>query len=249
MSSSSNFHNAQHTTIGDHANLQAVAGNLTITHHNNYHSSERDLITVNGRTIRRVIDGDIIFRRLLSSKVLSINTKPEGASTSTELQVFKIKKTVQTAKIVGRREKFTATTFELIGDEKNRDEFVKLVKKVLKAAMCRRSALLTQIFAVAESDALTMIVHDELANGNEFADRYWQNNSIVFYYITYTFVCSALGIVVLTEEYSLDCCDWILAGRRDCYISSELASLQSFALLSSTYPVLGSRLSELSSIS
>ncbi|KAL0064785.1 hypothetical protein AAF712_008332, partial [Marasmius tenuissimus] len=78
----------------------------------------------NGRTVRRVIDGDIIYQRLLSSKVLSIDMKLEGASTSTESQVFRIKKTVQTAKIVGRRERFTTITLELI-DEKDRDEFVK----------------------------------------------------------------------------------------------------------------------------
>ncbi|KAJ8086050.1 hypothetical protein PM082_004869 [Marasmius tenuissimus] len=70
--------------------------------------------------------------------------------------------------------------------EEDRVEFVKLVKKVLEAAMCRRSALLTQIFAVAESDALTLIAHDELANGIEFAGRYWQKNWIVYYYLSYT---------------------------------------------------------------
>ncbi|KAK1218067.1 hypothetical protein PQX77_019264 [Marasmius sp. AFHP31] len=188
MSIPSNFRNAQRTTIGDHANLQAVAGDLTITTNNNnnyYHSSEGGLITINGRTIRRVIDGDIIYRRLLSSKVLSINTKPEGASTSTELQVFRIKKTVQTARLHGRRGKFTATTFELI-DEKDRDDFVKLVKNVLEAAMCQRSTLLTQLFAVAESNGLTLIAHDELANAQEFFGRY-RSNWIVGYYLSYAY--------------------------------------------------------------
>ncbi|KAK1218071.1 hypothetical protein PQX77_019268 [Marasmius sp. AFHP31] len=186
MSIPSNFCNAQHTTIGDNANLQAVAGDLTITTNNNnnyYHSSEGGLITINGRTIRRVIDGDIILRRLLSSKVLSINIKPEGASMSTELQVFRIKKTVQTARLHGRRGKFTATTFELI-DEKDRDEFVKLVKNVVEVAICQRSTLLTQMFAVAESNALTLIAHDELANEQELVGRYW-NNWIVVYYLSY----------------------------------------------------------------
>ncbi|KAK1218074.1 hypothetical protein PQX77_019271, partial [Marasmius sp. AFHP31] len=159
MSIPSNFRNAQHTTIGDNANLQAVAGDLTITTNNNYHSSERDVITINGRTIRRVIDGDVILRRLLSSEVLSISIEPEGTSTSTELQVFKVKKTVQTARLYGHRGKFTATTFELV-DEKDRDEFMKLVKNVLEAAMCQRSTLLTQMFAVAESNGLILIAHD-----------------------------------------------------------------------------------------
>ncbi|KAK1218066.1 hypothetical protein PQX77_019263 [Marasmius sp. AFHP31] len=182
MSIPSNFCNAQHTTIGDDANFYAAAGDLTITH--NHHAPERDLMTINGRTIRRVIDGDIILRRLLSSKVLSISIEPEGTSTSTELQVFKVKKTVQTAKIVGRREKFTAITLELV-DEKDRDKFVKLVKNV-KAAMCQRSILLTQMFAVAESNVLTLVVHDELANALEFYGRY-QNNWIVAYYLIYAY--------------------------------------------------------------
>ncbi|KAK1218061.1 hypothetical protein PQX77_019258 [Marasmius sp. AFHP31] len=181
MSIPSNFRNAQHTTIGDHANLQAVAGNLTITH--NHHAPDRDLITINGRTIRRVIEGDVILRRLLSSKVLSISIEPEGTSTSTELQVFKVKKTVQTARLHGRRGRFTATTFELV-NEKDRDKFVKLVKNVLEAAMCQRSTLLTQIFAVTDSNGLTLIAHDELANGLEFARRHG-NNWIAVYYLSY----------------------------------------------------------------
>ncbi|KAK1221315.1 hypothetical protein PQX77_015879 [Marasmius sp. AFHP31] len=185
MSIPSNFRNAQHTTIGDHANLQAVAGDLMITTNNNYHSSEKDVITINGRTIRRVIDGDIILRRLLSSKVLSISIEPEGTSTSTESQVLQVKKTVQTAKIIGRREKFTAITFELV-DEKDRDKFMRFVKNVLEAAMCQRSTLLTQIFAVAKSNALTMIAHDELANAREFMVWYG-NNWIVYHYLVYAY--------------------------------------------------------------
>ncbi|KAK1216487.1 hypothetical protein PQX77_020904 [Marasmius sp. AFHP31] len=186
MSIPSNFRNAQHTTIGDNANLQAVAGDLTITTNNNYHSLERDVITINGRTIRRVLDGDVILRRLLSSKILLINIQPEGTlSTESLSQVFKVKKTVQTAKIIGRREKFTAITLELI-TEKDRDKFVRFVKNVLEAAMCQRSTLLTQMFAVAESNGLTLIAHDELANGLEFARRYG-NNWIVLYYLDYAY--------------------------------------------------------------
>ncbi|KAJ8086016.1 hypothetical protein PM082_004835 [Marasmius tenuissimus] len=175
--------NAHNTTIGNNANFQTTARDV-ITHH--YHGSESgDLLTMNGRTVRRVIDGDIIYQRLLSSKVLSIDIKPEGASTSTVSQVFRVKKMVQTARLYGHQGRFTATTFEPV-DEKDRDNFVKLVKKVLEAAMCRRSALLTQLFAVAESDALTMIAHDELANGEEFAGRYWGKDWIVLYYLSYT---------------------------------------------------------------
>ncbi|KAK1221962.1 hypothetical protein PQX77_015205 [Marasmius sp. AFHP31] len=175
--------NAQNVSIGDHVNLQAVARDA-ITNHNHYYNTERgDFMTVNGRTIRRVIDGDVILRRLILSKILSISIKPEGPTTSTESQVFKVKKTVQTARLHGHQGKYTAITFELV-DQKDRNKFVKLVKNVLEAAICQRSALLTQIFAVAESNGLTVIVHDELADGEEFLDRDW-NSWIVFYYLTY----------------------------------------------------------------
>ncbi|KAK1215777.1 hypothetical protein PQX77_021615 [Marasmius sp. AFHP31] len=102
---------------------------------------------------------------------------------STALQAFKVKKTVQTAEIIGRQEKFTATTLEPV-DEKDRDEFVKLVKNVLEAAMCQRSALLTQMFAVADSSGLILIVHDELADGTEIFNRY-RKSWIVSYYLNY----------------------------------------------------------------
>ncbi|KAK1219025.1 hypothetical protein PQX77_018277 [Marasmius sp. AFHP31] len=114
------FSNAQGTTVGDHANFQTVFGNSTTNH---YHNSEReDRLTLRGRTVRKVIDGDIIFQRVLLSEVLSVNVKPEGASTSTESQVIKIKKMEQTAEIYGYQGKFTATSFEPV-DEKDRGKF------------------------------------------------------------------------------------------------------------------------------
>ncbi|KAK1221965.1 hypothetical protein PQX77_015208 [Marasmius sp. AFHP31] len=175
--------NAQNVSMGDNPYIQSVARDA-ITNHNHYYNMERgDFVTVNGRTIRRVIDGDVIFRRLLSSEVLSIGIKPKRAPMSTGLQAFKVKKTRQTAEIIGRRGKFTATTLELI-DEKDRDEFVKLVNSVLEAAMCQRSAQLTQMFAVAESSGLTLIIHDELADGQEFVGRY-RKSWIVLYYLYY----------------------------------------------------------------
>ncbi|KAK1221972.1 hypothetical protein PQX77_015215 [Marasmius sp. AFHP31] len=145
--------NAQNVSMGDNAYIQSVARDA-ITNYNHYCNTERgDFMTVNGRTIRRVIDGDVILRRLILSKVLSISIKPEGPTTSTESQVFKVKKTVQTARLYGHRGKFTAITLEPV-DEKDRDEFVKLVKNVLDAAMCQRSALLTQMFANVTMESL-----------------------------------------------------------------------------------------------
>ncbi|KAK1228939.1 hypothetical protein PQX77_008013, partial [Marasmius sp. AFHP31] len=184
---STRFSNAKGWTIGAHANFQAVTGNSTIIHNHNNPERE-DRVTAHGRTVRRIIDGDIIFQRVLSSEVLSVNVKPDGASTSTESQVVKVKKMEQTAKLYGHRGKFTGTSFEPV-HEKDREQFKQIVKVVLEAAMCGRSALLKQVFAVAESkNAMTMIAHDaELANGLQFMHQYWgRGGQLGFYYLNTT---------------------------------------------------------------
>ncbi|KAK1218056.1 hypothetical protein PQX77_019274 [Marasmius sp. AFHP31] len=187
---STRFYNAQGWTIGAHANFQTVAGNSSSTTniYNNPSLEREDRVTVHGRTVRKVIDGDINFQRVLSSEILSVNIKPDGAS---ESQVVKVKKMEQTAKIYGYRGKFTATSFEPV-DEKDREEFKEMVKVVLEAAMCGRSALLKQVFAVAESEnAMTLVAHDELENGFQFSNQYRGKDLIVLYYLDYT-----LGIAI-----------------------------------------------------
>ncbi|KAK1225370.1 hypothetical protein PQX77_011695 [Marasmius sp. AFHP31] len=174
------FSDAQGTTVGDYANFQTVFGNSTT---NYYHNSERD--DRHGRTVRRIIEGDINFQRILSSKILSVNSKLKGTSTPMGLQVVKVKKMEQTATICGYRGKFTATSFEPVA-EKDRESFNEIMKAVLEAAMRGRSALLKQVFAVVESNVMTLIAHDELANGLEFACRYEGKEGIVFYYLVYT---------------------------------------------------------------
>ncbi|KAL0056739.1 hypothetical protein AAF712_016653, partial [Marasmius tenuissimus] len=114
---SSYLSNARDTTIGANANFQTVAGNSTITHNNNYISERENQITVKGRKVRTVIDGDIEFLRLLSSKILPVKVKrADEPSTSSESQVVQVKKTVQTAKIFGCQGKFTATTLETVNE-------------------------------------------------------------------------------------------------------------------------------------
>ncbi|KAK1230994.1 hypothetical protein PQX77_005895 [Marasmius sp. AFHP31] len=206
------FPNAQGTIIGANPNFQAIAGNSTTIH--NYNTSEReDRLTVRGRTVRKVIDGDIIFQRVLSSEVLSVDVRPEGASTSTstESQVVKVKKMEQITEIYGYQGKFTATSFEPV-DEKDREKFMEIAKIVLEAAMCGRSALLKQVFAVAESEnAMTLIAHDggfpvgnftcgcskavELADGYKFPSQYYRGKEwIVLYYLDYTLVNAAQAL-------------------------------------------------------
>ncbi|KAK1234896.1 hypothetical protein PQX77_001893, partial [Marasmius sp. AFHP31] len=95
----------------------------------------------------------------------------------------------QTAKIYGYQGKFTATSFEPV-DEKDREKFKEIAKIVLEAAMCGQSALLKQVFAVAESEnAMTLIAHDaDLANGYEFFTQYYRGKKqIKFYYLNYKY--------------------------------------------------------------
>ncbi|KAK1216937.1 hypothetical protein PQX77_020418 [Marasmius sp. AFHP31] len=178
---SNHFNNTQAWTIGPHANFQTVAGNSTTTNVYNNSNSE---VTLYGRTVRRIIDGDVIFQRILSSDVLSVKVKAE-ASMSTESQVVKIKKMEQIAEIYGYQGKFTVTSFEPV-EEKDREKFKEIAKIVLKTAMCGRSALLKQIFAVAESEnVMITIACDELANGFISINQSRRKEQIVYHYLNY----------------------------------------------------------------
>ncbi|KAK1215639.1 hypothetical protein PQX77_021763 [Marasmius sp. AFHP31] len=174
------FSDAQGTTVGSYANFQAVAGNSTITY-NNYNKSQRDdRITVHGRTVRTIVDSDINFLRLLSSNILCVMVNSGAAATSSESQFIKLKKLVQTAEIFGCPGKFTATTLELV-DRKDQAKFKEAT------AVCQRSALLAQIFAVTESDPLTLIAYDELADGDQFSSYYREKDMTVYHGLNYLF--------------------------------------------------------------
>ncbi|KAK1224178.1 hypothetical protein PQX77_012930 [Marasmius sp. AFHP31] len=219
------FDNAQNTTIGANATILAAARDIITT--NNYNNTgSTDQVTLYRRTIRKVIEGDIILRHQLSSQVISVNVNSQrgvptclgsrvvkakraitrrhrlwsqvlsiivklqgGTSTSRSsmgsLQVVKVKRTQQSAEIYGYSGAFTVITLEPV-DENDRDKFEEIAKSYLEAMMCWRSALLVQVFAVAESSALMLIVHDELVNGDEFTDLYWEKDMIVYYYVEYT---------------------------------------------------------------
>ncbi|KAK1224177.1 hypothetical protein PQX77_012929 [Marasmius sp. AFHP31] len=219
------FDNAQNTTIGANATILAAARDIITT--NNYNNTgSTDRVTLYGRTIRKVIEGDIILRHQQSSQVLSVNVnsqrgvptcsgsrvvkakqaitrrrrlwsqflsiivKPQGGTSTSRSstgssQVIKVKRTQQSAEIYGYSGAFTVITLEPV-DENDQDKFEEIAKSCLEAVMRWRSALLVQVFAVAESSALTLIVHDELANGDEFTDLYWEKDMIVFYYVEYT---------------------------------------------------------------
>ncbi|KAK1230149.1 hypothetical protein PQX77_006770 [Marasmius sp. AFHP31] len=212
------FDNAQNTTIGANATILAAARDIITT--NNYNNTgSTDRVTLYGRTIRKVIEGDIILRHQPSSQVISVSVVPtcskswvvkaaqaiaylwsivlsiifksQGGTSTSRLstgssQVVRVKRTQQSAEMYGYSGVFTVITLEPV-DENDQDKFKEIAKKYLKAMMHWRSALLVQVFAVAESSALTLIVHDvELANGDEFTDLYWGKEMIVYYYVEYT---------------------------------------------------------------
>ncbi|KAK1219295.1 hypothetical protein PQX77_017993 [Marasmius sp. AFHP31] len=179
-----NFSNVQNPTVGDYASFLSIAGNANIHNNHNHNYSQRDRITVNGKTIRVVMESDIHCLRLQSSEILSVDVKPDDeASTSSKPQAVRLKKMVQTAEISGYQGKYTATTLEPVNGE-DQDLFKKIVKSVLRTAVCHRSALLTQVFAVTESDAMTMLTYSELTNANE-AVSYWNKDRIVLQYLSY----------------------------------------------------------------
>ncbi|KAK1218015.1 hypothetical protein PQX77_019313 [Marasmius sp. AFHP31] len=182
-----NFSNVQNPTVGDYASFLSIAGNANIHNNHNHNYLQRDRIIVNGRTIRVVMDSDIHCLRQQFSEILSVDVKPDDeASTFSKSQVVRLKKMVQTAEVSGWQGRFTATTLEPV-DGEDKDLFKKIVKSTLQTAVCHRSALLTQVFAVTESDAMTMLTYNDLTNVNEFASRYSIKDRIVLHYLNYIF--------------------------------------------------------------
>ncbi|KAK1218019.1 hypothetical protein PQX77_019317 [Marasmius sp. AFHP31] len=121
------FSHAQGTTIGDHASFLSIAGNANTYNYNyNHNYLQRDRIIVNGRKIRVVMDSDIHCLRLQSSEIFSVDVKPDDeASTSSESQVVRLKKMVQTAEVSGWQGRYTATTLEPVKGE-DKDLFKKV---------------------------------------------------------------------------------------------------------------------------
>ncbi|KAK1224131.1 hypothetical protein PQX77_012990 [Marasmius sp. AFHP31] len=186
MSGLTFFANARGTTIGANATFQAAYGNAVINNHPQCTHGE-DRVIVHGKTYRCIIDGDLVYRRRLSSEVISVAIKPEsgdGISTLPESQMVQVRKTKQTATVIGVEGMFTVTTYEPAGESD--DGFKSVLEHVLKAATSLRSPFLTQLFAFGGSNLSAMIVHDELADGQGYADQLWKTNQIVYYYFDYT---------------------------------------------------------------
>jgi len=83
-----------------------------------------------GKTIRRIFESDVNFKRIVSSEVLSVNVGAEEQG-SALVRSVRVRKTVQSAEIIQYRGTFTTTTLEPV-DVNDREE-VKMV-----SVMCGR---------------------------------------------------------------------------------------------------------------
>ncbi|KAK1217878.1 hypothetical protein PQX77_019457 [Marasmius sp. AFHP31] len=185
MSTPTYFANAQGTIIGPNADFRTVHGDAITNYVSHHNTHAVDRVTLYGKTYRRIIDGDLVFQRQHSSEIISVPIKLEGgASSSSTSQTVKIRKTTQTAEVVGFGGVFTATTFEQ-ADESD-DGFKLVLDCVQKAATSLRSPFLHQLFAFSGPNLSTMIAHNELANGLRYSIQFWGKNWTVFHYLSYT---------------------------------------------------------------
>ncbi|KAK1217569.1 hypothetical protein PQX77_019777 [Marasmius sp. AFHP31] len=186
MSGPTYFANAYGTTIGANATFPTVYGNVITNVSQCPHGEDR--VVVYGKTYRRIIDGDLVYRRQLSSKVISVAIKSEPGGRTSELlesQIVKVRKVTQTATVVGVEGMFTVTTYEPAGESD--DGFESVLDCVLKAATSMRSPFLNQLFAFSGSNLSVLIAHDELADGLGYVGQLWEKNWIVYYYLAYTY--------------------------------------------------------------
>ncbi|KAK1220006.1 hypothetical protein PQX77_017246 [Marasmius sp. AFHP31] len=189
MSNATLFANNQGTvTIGSNATFQTVQGDTVTNYISHCNTHAVDQVTLNGRTYRHIIYGDLVFRRRDSSRIFSVTIKPEGEAltsrTSVESQIIKVRKTTHTTEIVGFGGTFTATAYEPV--DKSDDGFKLVLDCIQKAATSLRSPFLHQLFAFSGPNLSTMIAHNELANGLGYSNQFRGKNWTVYHYLSYT---------------------------------------------------------------
>ena len=74
----------------------------------------------NGKSVRRILDSDLNYQRILSSEVLSVSIGA-GEQDSGSNGALRVRKTVHTAKIFQCQDTFTTTTLEAV-DVNDRDK-------------------------------------------------------------------------------------------------------------------------------
>ncbi|KAK1218772.1 hypothetical protein PQX77_018529 [Marasmius sp. AFHP31] len=226
MSAATYFANAQGTIIGSHADFRTVYGNAITNNYPQCTHGQGQVIELNGRSFRRILDSDLNLQRHMSSEVIPVSITPGGeVSTSRTPQsigcrITRVKKTVHTTKVAGIEGTFTATTFELVDKNdvesftsvstdflstlRHRPDLKQVLDCVQKAATSLRSPFLHQLFAFSGPNLSTMIAHNELINGNDYGLQFRrQKKWIVYYYLSHTCVCLAFELYVTANSEHL----------------------------------------------
>ncbi|KAJ8090823.1 hypothetical protein PM082_024736 [Marasmius tenuissimus] len=191
------FTDARDVQIGHNAHIQSVSGNLTTTT-NTYYNDRGDTVELYGNTFRKILMGDIIVRRDVSSQVLEVvmETKHQGLDRGESQQrskVTRVRKTMQHVEVMGLPGSFTSIAIEKMDGTQEGLDIIS--KRVCRELASRRLALFPQLVGIGQSKHLTWIVHDELANGEEFAIKMWAEGSqVVWYYLWHTCTTSFLAL-------------------------------------------------------
>ncbi|KAK1218897.1 hypothetical protein PQX77_018394 [Marasmius sp. AFHP31] len=218
------FHRAKNTKIqGGNITIQHIEGNVI----HNYGSGSNktswgkgvDWVMPEQNEYREILKGDIKFREQTWSESMeavvrrpSRDNNPFRKDTETRLKVIK---TFYTATIFPYSDwAVTVVTFEpadtrdkgtmrlvsalLVSKSFARLKALELWRQVYEAYSTQRSPRLAQMLGLMKSVIPAFILHEELANGQEFVSRY--RGSIVWDYLLYT---HELAIQILSSPKTL----------------------------------------------
>ncbi|KAJ8074647.1 hypothetical protein PM082_022225 [Marasmius tenuissimus] len=181
------FTDTRDIQIGHNATFQSVGGNLTTM--NTYYNDRGDTVVLYGNMFRKILMGDIIVRRDVSSQVLEVVVENKHQESdrgeSQRSTVMRVRKTMQHVEVMGLPGNFTSIAIERLDGTQEGLEIIS--ERVCRELASRRSPLLPQLVGIGQSKQPTWIVHDELANGLEFINKVWTEGSkAVWLYLWYT---------------------------------------------------------------
>ncbi|KAJ8074681.1 hypothetical protein PM082_022259 [Marasmius tenuissimus] len=148
--------------------------------------------------------GDVIVRRDVSSQVLEVvvetkRRESDGGELQQRSKVMIVRKTMQHVEVMGLPGNFTSISIERLDGTQEGLEII--AERVCRELASRRSPLFPQLVGIGQSKHPMWIVHDELANGKEFAIKMWAEGSqVVWYYLWYT---SNTSVFALWEDKTL----------------------------------------------
>ncbi|KAJ8074649.1 hypothetical protein PM082_022227 [Marasmius tenuissimus] len=188
---------ARDVHIGHNATIHSVTGNLTTTT-NTYYNDRGDTVELYGNMFRKILMGDIIVRRDVSSQVLAVvvetkHQESDGGELQQRSKVMRVRKIMQHVEVMGLPGNFTSIAIERLDGTQEGLEIIS--ESVCRELASRRSPLFPQLVGIGQSKSPTWIVHDELANGEEFANKMLSEGSqVVVYYLWYTCATSVFAL-------------------------------------------------------